>query len=153
MRFMTKLLAAVFLASVAGCAAGADAEREREAILAADREWAAAAAAGDVDRLSSYWTDDAVNFFPGSPPARGKAAILELVRQNRTRPGFSLDWTPAVAVVSESGDLGYTTGTFRLSALDSTGTAVQRRGNYVAIWRKQEDGSWKCEVESTIFGS
>jgi len=133
------------------CTGRVDISQERADLLKADRDWASAAAEGDIQRLAGYWADDAINFFPGAPVAKGKEAILQLVRQNRSRAGFSLNWEPTEAVVSKSGDLGYTWGEFQLSIAKPDGGTIARQGHYVAIWRKQIDGSWRCEVESTIF--
>ena len=135
----------------AGCATPVAPDAAQKSLLETDRQWAAAAKAGDVERLTSFWTEDAVNFFPGAPPARGKEAIRELVKRNRKAPHFSLTWQPERAVVARSADLGYTFGPFQLSALDAQGHPIQRQGHYVCIWEKQPDDSWKCAVESTIF--
>lgn len=151
MRVVSIVLAAAVTASSLGCASRIDPARERDNLLQTDREWASAAAAGDIERLTTFWADDATNFFPGAPVAQGKEAIRELVARNRSRPGFSVTWEPTRAVVSSSADLGYTWGAFQLSARDPDGNPVERDGNYVAIWRKQSDGTWKCEVESSIF--
>ena len=151
MRFFVLVLATAFTALSAGCANRVDQARERDNLLQTDREWASAAAQGDIERLTTFWADDATNFFPGAPVAHGKEAIRELVQRNRSLPGFSLTWEPTQAVVSRSGDLGYTSGAFELFARDADGNPVRREGNYVAIWRKQTDKTWKCEVESTIF--
>ena len=148
-------VAGVVLASlVAGChgSSAVDVGTERQAILEADRAWAAAAAAGDVQKLSAFWADDAINFFPDRPVAVGREGIADLVKKNRSVPGFSLSWTPREAVVSESGDIGYSYGTFDLAFETPAGEKVTKTGNYVCIWKKQHDGSWKCAVESTIFG-
>ena len=146
--------ALVLLSLVLGCTRSnpVDVDAERQAILEADRAWAAAAAAGDVQTLSGFWADDAVNFFPNQPVASGKKEIAELVKANRSLPGFSLSWSPTEAVVSGSGDLGYSYGTFDLAFETPAGETVSKTGHYVCIWKKQADGSWKCAVESTIFG-
>lgn len=155
MKPFVSLLTAVLIAVPLGCTEAVDSveiDAEREALLETDRAWAAAAEAGDVARITSFWADDAVNYFPGAPVARGKEAIGALVRRNRSQPGFSLSWEPVEAVVARSGDLGYTTGTFALSVEDLEGLLVTRRGHYVCIWTKQADGSWRCAVESSVFG-
>lgn len=154
MRSLNFLVAVIVLLSL-GCARKidlVDLEAERSALLETDRSWAAAAAAGDIERLTGFWSDDAINYSPGAPVARGKEAIGQLVRRNRSRPGFSLWWEPTEAFVAIAGDLGYTSGAFTLSFENSEGKPVTRRGNYVCIWKKQADGSWKCAVESTVFG-
>lgn len=138
--------------SCAGPPDGIDVEAETRTLLATDGAWAEAAVAGDVEKLTTFWAEDATNYFPGAPVARGREAIGELVRRNRSRPGFSLSWEPQKAVVARSGDLGYTSGTFALSMEGPEATPITRTGHYVCIWRKQADGTWKCSVESTIFG-
>ena len=55
---------------------GFDPTAEEQKLLRRDAEWADLAAAGkDVDKVVSYWTDDAVLIFPGQPIIEGKAAI------------------------------------------------------------------------------
>ncbi|NNF57331.1 MAG: SnoaL-like domain-containing protein [Rhodothermaceae bacterium] len=133
-------------------AEAADAEAARAELLAADRAWAAAAAAGDIERVTFFWADDAVNYFPGAPVAEGIGAIRALVQRNRSMPGFSLSWEPERVVVARSGEIGYTTGPFTLSRRNPEGALVTRRGHYVCLWERQADGSWKCVVESSVFG-
>jgi ketosteroid isomerase-like protein len=65
----------------------------------------------DVERIASFWTDDATITPPGAPPVVGKAAIRTFVEQSLATPGFHIGWTPAQASVSADGTLGYTTGT------------------------------------------
>ena len=154
MKSLVYVAGVVLLSLLAGCSgSGAvDVGAERQAILEADQAWAAAAAAGDVQKLSGFWADDAINFFPDRPVAVGKEGIAELVKKNRSVPGFALSWTPREAVVSESGDIGYSYGTFDLAFETPAGEKGTKTGNYVCIWKKQPDGSWKCAVESSIFG-
>jgi len=151
MRDFIFILIGIFFVSAIGCSERIDLDAERTALLQTDKDWAQAAREGNISSLITYWADDAVNYFPGQPVAKGKEEIIELVKRNRSQPGFSLTWEPNNAVVSKSADLGYTSGTFQLSAQNSEGNPIERSGNYVCIWKKI-DGTWKCSVESTIFG-
>lgn len=135
-----------------GCTTSPDPATERDALLAADSAWAAAAESGDIDKLSTYWAQDATNYFPGAPVAQGKESILELVARNRGMPGFALTWHATEAEVSAAADLGYTTGPFELTVRAPDGTDQVQTGHYVAIWRKGSTGQWECVVESSIFG-
>ena len=45
------------------------------------------------------------------------------------------------------GDLGYTFGSNEISLNDAKGARVTTEGEYVTIWRKQADGSWKAVVD------
>lgn len=145
------LFASVLVFFLAGCSSKVNLENEKNALLEADRAWAAAAAAGNVDQILPFWTDDAVIYFPGQPVVSGKEAISEFVTSSRSNPAFSISWTPQEARVAESGELGYTLGASRVSLPGPQGTSVTRNGNYLCIWRKQADGSWKCSVEISDF--
>ena len=53
-----------------------DLAAERTRLLRRDAEWALAAAEGrDIEKVLSYWTDDAVVFPPGLPAVVGKIAL------------------------------------------------------------------------------
>ncbi len=137
---------------VTACTRGVDTNGERAALLRADSAWAAAAAAGDIEKLGTFWAEDAVNYFPGAPVASGRGAILGLVARNRSMPGFRVTWKATEARVSEGADLGVTRGPFQLTTSTPDGTSVTRSGHYVAVWQKSAAGDWECIVESSIFG-
>jgi ketosteroid isomerase-like protein len=55
-----------------------DMAAERAELLRRDAEWAAAASEGrDVERILSFWTEDAVVLPPGLPAVAGKAALRQ----------------------------------------------------------------------------
>ena len=58
----------------------------------------------------------------------------------RQAPRGVLAWEPEVAVLSDAGDLGWTSGPWQWRA-DSTGRAPDATGSYVTLWRRQADGS------------
>lgn len=55
-----------------------------------------------------------------------------------------LKWSPVKAEISKSGELGYTFGNWIYSTKNSKDTVY---GNYVTIWKKQKDGSWKFVLD------
>ena len=46
------------------------------------KEWSQAASAGDVDKIVSYWADDAVIISAGQPVLNGKQAIRKMVEES-----------------------------------------------------------------------
>ena len=60
--------------------------------------------------------------------------------------GTSLSWRPVYADVAGSLDLGFTIGEYSITTRGATGAAVQRFGKYLAVWKRQPDGSWKFVV-------
>ena len=117
------------------CNQPVDVAKEREALLAVDREWSGTTK--DPDKFMSYFASDASVYPPGMPVQTGTAAIRK-VFADMTAPGTSLRWTPTKAGVSASGELGYTAGTYEM-----TMDGLSDNGKYVTIWKKQSDGAWK----------
>ena len=112
------------------------------------REWSKATATGDVDKIVSYWTDDAMVITSGQQSI-GKQSIRQMVEESFKMPGFRISWEPESAVVSESGDMAYLIENSQINFTDSTGKAVTLHNKGVSIWRKQKDGSWKNAVDIT----
>jgi ketosteroid isomerase-like protein len=135
------------LFAVAACSPSqTDLEAERTALMQASREWAATGATGDMDRILSYWSDDAIVLPPDQPAVVGKEAIRAFVRQSLDIPGFSITWEPEQATIS--GDLGYLIERNTVTFADSTGTVHTQHGKAVTIWRKNSAGEWKCVVDT-----
>jgi len=121
---------------------------EKAALLERDREWAALASEGkDVERILSFWTDDAKVFPVGLPVVEGKQAIREFVTGSLSIPGFRISWEPAEVVVAPSGDMGYTTGRNHLTMPDASGNLQTDNGRYVTVWRRESDGTWRCLID------
>jgi len=72
---------------------------------------------------------------PGAPARQGRDAIR--AAHGTPRPGFSLT---SVEVDGRDG-LAYDRGTWSV-AVPVAGTTVADTGNYLAVLRKQDDGSW-----------
>ncbi len=116
-----------------------DLEAERDALMAADKAWSESVS--DADEFLSYFADGA-HFMPfGAPLAQGDAIRTAVV----SMPG-SLEWEATGADVAESGELGYTIGTFELTT-EQDGASMVTVGKYVTVWSKQADGSWKVQVD------
>jgi len=137
------------LALLAGCATqpqgaadtrSADAATIREAEIA----WSKAAGAKQLDATVAYYTDESNVLPPNAPMATGKAAARKTWEEMMALPGFAISWQPVAVVVSQAGDLGYTRGTYELTMNDPKGKPSTDRGKYMAVWKKQTDGSWKA---------
>jgi ketosteroid isomerase-like protein len=133
---------------IGGCATVSDVDRQKEALLRVDREWAAVAAEGkDVERIVSFWSDDATVVPAGAPIVQGKAAIRSFVQQSLAIPGFHITWRSDQATLSADGTLGYTTAENAMTIPGSDGKLVTVKGRGVAIWRRSPGGQWKCVVD------
>jgi len=94
-----------------------------------------------------FAADDAVFMPEGVDFVRGKEGVRKAYAPMFARKGFSLTWEPTEAVVSASGDLGYTLGRWTSRSINPEGKTVTGQGKYLTIWRKQSNGSWRAAVD------
>jgi ketosteroid isomerase-like protein len=147
MKYMLQCFVLLMILFLPSCKYKVDVEIEQKALLETDKEWATVVAKGDMEHVFEYWTEDAVIYPVGMPAVRGKPAIRQFVSANRSRKNFSLIVNPRKAVVSETGDIGYTIGDYQVSADGPDGAPIVRKGRSLCAWQKQENGSWKCNLE------
>jgi len=150
---MTRIACAAVLLLCAGCHSGADARREAEALINTDRAWSQVASAGtNADSVVTFWSENASVAMPSAPVVRGKNALRSMVVSSFAAPGFHISWTPESAVVSKSGDLGYTTGRNEISVPDAAGKVTKIVGRYLTVWRRESDGRWRCVEDYSTPG-
>jgi len=138
------VLATVLVLAASGCGPQVDVEAEEAAIRAAEDEALKIAQAKDAERWASVYADDARVFPPNALLVTGKEAIRKLFAELFASPGFEIDWEVTRVEVSRAGDLGYVVGTHKVTVNDDEGNPVTDRGKWIAIWKKQADGTWKC---------
>lgn len=141
------LLASLLL--LAGCShRHFDPAAEGAKLLRRDAEWADLAVAGkDVEKVVSYWSDDAVLIFPGQPILEGKAAIRAYVSASFATPGFKIHWVSEKPAFSPDGKLAYMRGTNELTVPGPNGTPITLHLQGISIWRIDADGEWRCVVD------
>lgn len=89
-----------------------------------------------------FLADDAIIFRPG--PLNGKEAWGK-----RPETGLDLIWEPTFAAIARSADFGYTTGPAKWRA-NKKDEKFLGYGQFVSIWKKQKDGSWKVVLDCGI---
>jgi uncharacterized protein (TIGR02246 family) len=146
---MNQYLKVVFSLSLVAlfCSSTMGGDAEEASLLNTGKSWSQAAAAGDMERVFSYWTDDAVIIPAGMEAVKGKDAIRKFVSVNRSQRGFSLKTEPQQATVSKAGDIGYIVGRYEISMNAPDGSRRMSQGRYLTAWRKDQSGDWKCALE------
>jgi ketosteroid isomerase-like protein len=139
--------AAALLAAQALCAQATSAGRAHDAsdIRGARRAQNAAMAAGDVERVATWWTDDvAIRRGLGSP-VNGLAAYKAILeRAPVTDTALVYDRTTTGVTVSDHWPLAFETGTW-VARRGGKGPALIT-GQYSAQWVKR-DGKWLIRAE------
>jgi uncharacterized protein (TIGR02246 family) len=125
----------------------ADEKAIRDQETAAEQAWNAK----DVDKVVALYADDATLMLPNAPGMTGKAAIGAAFKGAIADPNFALSIQNTSAEASKSGDLGFVRGSYTVHASDpKTKKATMEKGNYVIVYKKQADGSWKIVADTAI---
>jgi len=145
---LNKVIIVLVLLVLAGCATQVNTEKERATILQTDKEWVTVASEGrDVERIISFWADDAMICPPGMPAVVGKEAIRQFIGKSLQTPGFSVWWETDKVTVSKGGDIAYATGKNRFTFNDAAGKTITANGKAITVWRKEPTGLWKCIID------
>ena len=142
LRVIFSLLAASLLCS-GGDVSGTGAEA---AVRKADDAWAKSIAGRSVERTVAMYDTDAFMAGDAMPPARGIAEIHSMWTKFFADPNFTVTWKSESVVVSRSGKIAWSKGTWHT-------TGPTQAGSFVAVWRKQRNGEWKVLIDSAWFAS
>ncbi len=125
-----------------------DAEAESKVLLQRDAEWAAAATAGkDIEKIVSYWSDDAIVVEPGQQIYEGKTAIRAYVADSLHTPGFSIHWVSEKPMFSSDGSMAFMRGVDVMTFPDSNGKLVKLHTRGISVWRRAPGGLWLCVAD------
>jgi len=139
-----------FLALLVACQAGPRplSEADKTTLRDNDQHFAQLALAKNWAMLASRFTSDGEMLPPNEPAVKGRAAIQAWMTAYPPISAFTVE-TPEIDGV---GDFAYTRGAYTITVtLPGATSPVQDHGKYLAISRKQADGSWL--ITHDIFNS
>ena len=143
---------ALFLSSVFGlisCAHTANnAGNALQAIEAADTALQKAVADKDLERIVSFYAEDAVLLPTAEPIVFGRSAIRQEWQHILSIPNFQSQSARTKVDVSSAGDMAYTMGTYLATMLGEDGKPATEPGKWLSVWRRQADGSWRIVVDT-----
>jgi ketosteroid isomerase-like protein len=119
---------------------------QRQAVAglrSADAAWLKAYRAKDGPKAAGFYDEQGAMLVPNAPMLRGKNRISRFIAKSFTIRDYRIWWRCNKAEVACSGELGYTSGVYRMSFRKGPGKVLRDRGKYLMVWRKQKDGSWK----------
>ncbi|HEU4997152.1 MAG TPA: hypothetical protein VFT29_20185 [Gemmatimonadaceae bacterium] len=122
-----------------------DPQESVNALLAADRAFAAAAKVTDlVTALSNMFVSNVVMQAPGAH-ARGLEAARQSLSANADNKRSRVEWTPVRGGVSSDGEHGFTVGYMTITRPDGTTLPAK----YVAYWVKGDAG-WRVAAYKRV---
>ena len=111
-------------------------------IRAADRAYADAWLTNEPERVMATLTADAVLGPSGLAVVEGTESIRAFWWPPGAPPTTVTGFTLVPAEAGGSGSLGFVRGSFILE-FEYDGTAFSGRGNYLSLFRRGSDGSWR----------
>lgn len=137
------LVVIVCLCLAAACAPNSDVEALKSELMEADIAFARMAfEQGRNVAFLEFMAEDVTIMPRRGDLIRGRNAYRKQLSESSAAEPV-VRWKPFFADISQSGDLGYTMGTFQYFENKQEGAAVLREGSYVTIWKKQPDGRWR----------
>lgn len=113
-----------------------------QTLIQAERDFAKDSVARSTrDAFIEAFAPDGIGFQPH--PIKVKEEFSKRPAPTGPRRGV-LNWSPLVAEIAQSGELGYTTGPFVQENLQ---TKEKGHGLYSSVWKKQADGAWKVVLD------
>jgi ketosteroid isomerase-like protein len=118
-----------------------------ESLVAAERAFARLSVEKGVrEAFITFFADDGTDFRPH--PVRTKEWYSQHPAP-AAPPPVTLDWAPITGGLSAAGDLGFSTGPYRLTDHSSQKNPT-RHGMFFSVWKRQPDRSWKVVVDLGI---
>lgn len=162
---MRKTYLTLAIASIALAGCNADGKHDGNEMVPADTaaiegklksieaQWEKDYQAYNAKNVAGHYAEDAALANPGSVLATDSMGrqleIEKFVADRNSKISFSAD---RVGVAS-SGEIAYTRGHYSSETTDpKTGKVVTQAGNYLTVWKKQADGSWKAVEDFVVPG-
>ncbi len=102
--------------------------------------------AREVERVLTFYADDAFVLPPKGPSAEGKEQIGQFWSQLVRDQGYVFRWKSTRIGAAKSGDLAYEFGTYEMALKDAKEKPASQ-GKFLAVWRKQGSDNWKMVAQ------
>ena len=153
-------LAASALVALASCAQPAqkapatDVAAVEKELRAIETQWNKDYNGRDVDAVMGHYAEDAALANPGVQLAAASDSRRAAITQFVSDPNLKIEFESDRVQVAKSGDLAYTRGHFTMQGTDpATKQPRSGTGNYLSVWKKQSDGSWKVVEDFVVPGA
>jgi len=123
---------------------------EESAIRETISAWSQAAAAKDLNKCVSFYTDDASLLPLNAPIATGKDQIRAVWSQIMSNPDYGFSWRPTKIEVAQSADVAYEMGTFDLTVAEQTANPVRVVASTSSSGKSKRPASGKWRLTSLI---
>lgn len=121
----------------------------RRAIDQGNALWVAGWEKGDANLVASAFAEDGVWLVGGGTVVKGRSKISERLKGWMQALGTGVKVTVTTVDVWLDGETAFETGKY-LYKYQRDGKPATDEGRYVAIWKRQKDGSWKLAMDMGV---
>jgi|SRR3954469_7952257 len=116
-------------------------------IMDADKAFCAMCAEkGMEEAFVAFAADDVIKLQTREKTILSKLELIESFKKKPSAAQLKFTWKPLKGDVS--GDIGYTYGRAKIVLpADSSGQSKKLYVDYVTVWKKQKDGTWKYQAD------
>jgi ketosteroid isomerase-like protein len=115
-------------------------------LLEADKAFSAMCVEkGMGEAFVAFAADDVIKLQNRQNTIMNKQELIQSFKKDPEGAALKFAWEPLKADVS--GDIGYTFGKCKIVQPDSANNPKTYYFNYVTVWKKQKDGSWKYQTD------
>lgn len=130
-----------------------DAAAVEKELRGIETQWNADYNKRDVDAVMGHYAEDAALANPGMALAAASESRRAAITQFLADPNLEISFASDRVQVAKSGDLAYTRGHYTMQGTDpATKQPRTDTGNYLTVWQKQTDGSWKAVEDFVVPG-
>jgi ketosteroid isomerase-like protein len=112
-------------------------------LRAADAAWLKAYQQKNAEKAAGFHDNRGTMLVPHAPRLTGRRALAKFIAKSFTMKDYKIAWRPNRVEVARSGELGCTSGVYRMSFRDDSGKLFSDKGKYLMVWKKQRNGAWK----------
>lgn len=124
--------------------------RDERAVRSLIGSWMRASEKGDISKVLSLMSDDAIFLTPGNPPIRGRDEFAALQKAAGDRFTFSAESKLEEVVVRGDWAYCWTHLTVTMTPKDG-GKPIRRAGHTLSILRKSADGTWLLSRDANML--
>lgn len=121
----------------------------RRAIDNGNAQWSAGWLKGDAAMVAAIFADDGVQLAGSGKVFKGPQQVLEHQKAAMQSADRGVKVTVTTAKVWLDGDTAYETGKYKYEYVEK-GKPSTDEGQYVTIWKRQNDGSWKLSMDMGV---
>jgi ketosteroid isomerase-like protein len=118
-------------------------QKAHRKLRAADAAWLKAFRARDIKKAAAFVDSQGSMMAPSASIATGRKAVTKLIAAGFALRDYRLAWHSNKVGVARSGELGYTSGGYKVSFRHASGKMIFDKGKYLMVWRRQANGEWK----------